>query len=346
MIALARHYADASDGVNGLVTSRETRILALRLKNYPAAASALSSASISHYHRSDYVSAVATAMDAWDFAVRADSPMEIAESYFAMGLSMMALGKLEAASQVIEKGLAMCASSPELLGERIRLIGLQAMLRFFHDDVVETERLCAEALAMAEGSTIAERALSHGNWGIALLRSAEKLMAMGTDTGDMLDRSREHLEIALRLAEEERDEMRIADRMASLGMVALFTGNTTEAAHLLSEALRRSLSLDYVRTSVSSAMYLGKLNIQLGNSTAAIDVLRQTVEQAKRGVAADILPTAQLLLADALDLRGHTSDVDEAAQLRSSSEKLHTDNAVSRGLAAEDAQRLAARILG
>lgn len=164
LIALARHYADASDGVNGLVTSREARTLALRLKNYAAAAAALSSASISHYHRSDYVSAVATAMDAWDSAVRADSPIEIAESYFAMGLSMMALGK--------------------------------------------------------------------------------------------------------------------------------------------------------------------------------------PVERATRGVAADVLPAAQLLLADALALRGRTSDVDEAAQLRTSSERLRTDNAVSRGLAAEDVQRLAARILG
>src|SRR5215207_6844447 len=95
---LRQQVGEASDGVNGLATSREARTLALRLKNYAAAASALSSASISHYHRSDYVSAVAAAMDAWDFAVHADAPIEVAESYFAIGLSMMALGKLDAAS--------------------------------------------------------------------------------------------------------------------------------------------------------------------------------------------------------------------------------------------------------
>ncbi len=346
LLALAQHYADASDGVNGLATSREARMLALCLKDYAAAASALSAASISHYHRSDYVSAVATAMDAWDFAARVDSPLEIAKSYFAIGLSMMALGKLDAAASVVEKGLTMCASSPALLGERIRLVGLQAMLHFFREDISETERLCAEAAAMSEGSPIAERALCHGNWGIALLRCAEKLLDKGADVGDMLTRSREHLEIALGLAEEEYDEMRIADRMASLGMVALLTGDTTAAAHLLSEAQHRSLSLDYVRTAVSSAVYLGKLDIQLGNRYQAVETLRQAVTQARRGVAADILPAAQLLLADALDMRGLPPDADQAAQLRTSSEKLRMDNAVSRGLAAEDAQRLAARILG
>ena len=75
-LALARHYADASDDVNGLATAREARALALRLKDYPASAHALCSASVSHYHRSDYVSADATAMDAWDFARRAESPAD------------------------------------------------------------------------------------------------------------------------------------------------------------------------------------------------------------------------------------------------------------------------------
>ena len=284
-LALARHYADASDGVNGLAMAREARALALRLKDYPAAAHALCSASVSHYHRSDYVSAVATAMDAWDFARRAESPADIVESHVALGLSMLALGELDASSQVIEQGLALSLQYPELLDARVRLVGLKAMLRYQHGDMAETEKLCAETVGLSASSAPTQLALSHGNWGIALLRWAEKQAADGSASLEILARSREHLEIALRLAGEEGDEMRIADRMASLGMVAMLAGDLDNASDLLNESQRRSLSLDYVRTAVFSTLYLGKFHLRRREAPEAIAILRQTVSLATRGVA-------------------------------------------------------------
>lgn len=342
LLTLARHYADAADGVNGLSTAREARTLALQRKDFRAAANSLNSASISHYHRSDYVSAVAAAMDARDFAQRANALPEIAESFVSMSLAMLALGVLDACARIIDKGLAMTKKSPEFLDARIRLIGVKAMLRFQEDDFAETEKLCLEAITLSADCTLTQLALSHGNWGIALLRHAEKIAASGKSVYELTRRSRKHLAFALDLSEQEVDEMRIADRMASLGMVALLDGKLDDAQHLLSEARRRSVSLDYVRTAVSSTLYLGKLHLQRGEGEAAVQHLRQAVEQAARGVAADILPAAQMQLADALDFCG---EADEAEVLRAGAQKLRDDNAVSRGRAAEDARQLSARIL-
>ncbi|MEP7156369.1 MAG: hypothetical protein ABI905_11390, partial [Betaproteobacteria bacterium] len=198
------------------------------------------------------------------------------------------------------------------------------------------------AITLSEKSTLTHQAVSHGNWGIALLRMGEQRAAAGEALDDLATRSRHHLGIALELAEQEFDEMRIADRMASLGMVAMLDGKLDEAEHLLTESLRRSVSLDYVRTAASSALYLGKLHLHRGDAAKSVEALRQAVAHATRGAAADILPTAQLLLADALDLGG---DAYEAVLLRTTSEKLRSDNAVTRGRAAEDARQLAAKIL-
>ena len=71
-LALARHFADVADGVNGLVVASEARTLALKRKDFAALAHALVSASISQYHRSAYVNAIAVAMDAYDCARRSE----------------------------------------------------------------------------------------------------------------------------------------------------------------------------------------------------------------------------------------------------------------------------------
>src|SRR5258706_14921307 len=84
LLALARHFAEGSDGANGLETARAARSLALELQDWHGASHALSSASVSQYHRSDYVGALATAVDAWDTARRANSPHAIAESLYAI----------------------------------------------------------------------------------------------------------------------------------------------------------------------------------------------------------------------------------------------------------------------
>ena len=68
LLALARHFAEVSDGANGLETARAARTLALEVGDWHAVSHALSSATISQYHRSDYEGALATAADAWDSA--------------------------------------------------------------------------------------------------------------------------------------------------------------------------------------------------------------------------------------------------------------------------------------
>src|SRR5687767_13355661 len=105
LLALARHFAEASDGVNGLDAARAARTLAIRLGDWNSVGHALGSASISQYHRSDYVAALATAIDAWDAARRAASHHAMAESLYAIALALHALGEVEDAMRLVDKGI-------------------------------------------------------------------------------------------------------------------------------------------------------------------------------------------------------------------------------------------------
>src|SRR5688572_19324172 len=153
LVALARHFAEVSDGVNGLQAAREARLLALRLQDWSAVAHALNSASVSQYHRSDYAGALATATDAWDAARRVDAPRDIAESLYTIGLALHALGELEPGLRIVDKGLAMTATDPAVREPHIRLVGLKAL--YFHqlgrDE--EMDAYCARAVEMARGTS-------------------------------------------------------------------------------------------------------------------------------------------------------------------------------------------------
>lgn len=342
LLGLARHFAEVSDGVNGLEVAREARRLALERQDWGAAAHSLNSASLSQYHRSDYVSALATAMDAWDFARRAGTADAIAESYFTIALALHALGETADGMRVVEKGLAVTSEAPELRGPRVWLVGMKAMLCFDVDDLELTDRYCAEAVALSDGAAPL-LSLSHGNWGIALLRAAEHRIGQAGSGGDLVARAREHLEIALELARGEGDARRVADRISLLGQVALLEGRGADAERLLADAMRRSLALDYVRATVSSAQYLARQFLGRGEVDRAVEVLKTADTQARRGVAVDVLPLVKGLLADALDRQGKT---EEAAAARKAATELREVNQLHRSRALEDARRLAARVLG
>jgi tetratricopeptide (TPR) repeat protein len=333
LLTLARYFADAADGVKGLAAAGEARSLALRLSDFAAVANALNSASISQYHRSDYVSAIATAIDAWEFAQRSGSTAEKVSGYISTGLALQALGVSDIAMKVIEKGLMLTRTSGPLREHRIRLIRLKAMLTAMTGTMDAATELFREAAQLAEHGTRMQFAASHGNWGIALLRRAHELLA----------ESRLHIEKALAIAEEDGDALVVTDRMASLGMIALLEGRMEEAESQLGIALDRSRSLDYVRTAVFTSVSLGKLYLRRQDFASAVSVLRHAVALARRGAAEDILAWAQTLLAEALEQRGL---VGEAAIQRSAADKLRDDNKLYRRIAAEDAARLAARILG
>src|SRR3982751_5829942 len=103
LLALARHYAQVSDGVNGLHAARAARSLALALDDWGAVAHALNSASVSQYHRNDGAGALATAIDAWDSARRLRSAIDAAESLYTIGLAMNAIGEVDDAMRVADK---------------------------------------------------------------------------------------------------------------------------------------------------------------------------------------------------------------------------------------------------
>src|SRR5688500_7271275 len=151
LLALARHFAQLSDGVNGLETAREARRLAMKRGDWAAAAHALNSASVSQYHRSDYVGGLATAIDAWDAAHRVQSPALVAEACYTIALALQALGEAGLSQRVIDKGLALATADPALRESHVRLVGLQAMLAFAAGRLDETERHCAEALRLSVG---------------------------------------------------------------------------------------------------------------------------------------------------------------------------------------------------
>jgi tetratricopeptide (TPR) repeat protein len=342
LVALARHFAEVSDGVNGLEAAREARVLALRLEDWSAVAHALNSASISQYHRSDHAGALATATDAWDAARRAGGPRNVAESVYAISLALHALGELEPGLRLVDRGLALTGGDPVLREPHVRLVGLKAL--YFHqlDRVDEMDAHCAKAVDMARGLSEQLLEVGHGNWALALLRTAERRVAAGEPPGDFLARSREHFEQALRIANAEGDVLRAADRISGLGQVAFLENRMDEAQRLLSEALSRSLALDYVRTAVMSARYLARLRLARGDVPGAIEVLRVADAKARRGAPADSRPAVKLMLAGALEAAGHAL---EAERMRDAALELRNSHEAHRSLAAAEARRLAARVL-
>jgi tetratricopeptide (TPR) repeat protein len=342
LLALARHFAETSDGVNGLETARAARKLAMQRGDWEAVAHALNSASVSQYHRSDYVNALATAIDAWDAGRRSSSAHSTAESFYTIGLALQALGEVDLGQRIADKGLELAESDPALREPRVRLVGLKAMFNFARGNLAETERYCAEAVRLSVGHPqLIELGL--GNWGFALLRTAEQRIERGESPLDYLARAREHFATALDIADTEGDVMRVADRLSGLGQVALLEGRLDDAERLLADAMRRSIALDYVRTTVLSARYLAQLYLAGGATDRAIDVLRLADAQARRGAPGDSLPRVRHMLADALEAAGQGA---EAAQLRESANELREANRAHRETAAEEARRLAARVLG
>jgi tetratricopeptide (TPR) repeat protein len=342
LLGLARHFAEASDGVNGLDAARSARSLAMRLEDWHGVAHALGSASISQYHRSDYVGALATAIDAWDAARQAGSPQAAAESLYAIALAMHALGEIGDAMRLVEKGIDLTANEAALREPYVRLVGLKALLFHRQERFEEMDAYCAKAVALAEESMPYLLELGHGNWALALLRTAEHRIKEGEAVGDLLQRARVHFEEALRIAAAEGDLLRMADRLSGRGQVAFLLGELDEAERLLQEAMDRSVELDYVRTAVMSARYLAKIHLSRGDSARAIEVLRVADAKARRGAPVDGRPAVKLMLAGALEQAGQKLEAD---RVREAAREMRNTTEAHRRLAAVEARKLAARVL-
>jgi tetratricopeptide (TPR) repeat protein len=343
LLALARHYAEASDGVNGLEAARAARAFAIRLEDWQAVAHALASASVSQYHRSDYVSALATAIDAWDAARRAKAPHTMAESIYAIALALYSLGEVDGAMRLADKGIELTATGdPALREPHVRLIGLKALLFHRQGRFEDTDAYCRQAVEQAAGTTPHLLELGHGNWALALLRTAEQRLKDGQPLGDLPARAREQFDQALRIATEQDDQMRMADRTSGQGQVAFLEGDLDAAEELLSEALRRSLELDYVRTAVVSARYLARIHLARGAFDRAIEVLTIADGKARRGAPVDGRPAVKLMLAGALEQAGRAV---EAERVREAARELRNTTEAHRRLAAVEARKLAARVL-
>lgn len=342
LLELARHYAEASDGVRGLETAMQARALAMDAGDYAALSNALGSASMSHYHRSDYLSAVATAIDACECGRRAENELEIASSFGTIGLSLFALGVIDLAQRVTERGIEFCGTEAALQGQRIRLLRLKGALVYTAGSLPEAEVLFAEATRLAEKNTKAQLSLSLGNWGIMLLREGERLVEAGEPAGDVLTRARERLQAAVEVALQDGDVLVATDRFCMVGGVAMLEDHLDEAELLLGEALERSRELNYVRAAVLASIYLGRLHLKRKDAAKAVASLEHAVSLARKGTTGDMLVQAMGLLADALDQRG---DGAGATEKRAEIEQVRRNNTVDRTRAAKDARELAQKVL-
>ncbi len=342
LLTLARHYVDVADGVNGFATAKLARSLALQLKDFVSAAHALNSVSVSQYHRSEYVSAIATALDAWDYATRSRSAVETADSYFSMAFSLFGLGALDTAEQVVAKGLASVSGSAQFLEPRIRLLRLRGILFQARGSMDEAERAFVEAMEVAQGSTGTQLAACYAMWAIGWLRTMDEQYGGRPVIPEKLREARAYLEKALALAEADGDIFLATDRIGLLGVVALLERRWEQAEELLGHALDRARSLDYVRTFVVSAVYLGRLYLEREDPARAATVLRHAVTQARRGAADDVLGYARSLLATALERVGSG---EEAAKERAAAAALRREVSEDRRRALEEALRLVARIV-
>src|SRR5258708_8066275 len=105
-------------------------------------------------------------------------------------LGSQALGASDSAMKVIEKGLILTRASGPLREHRIRLIRLKAMLTAMTGTMDMATELFREATQLAEHGTRMQFSASHGNWGIALLRRAENLVAQEMPAHELLAGSR------------------------------------------------------------------------------------------------------------------------------------------------------------
>ncbi len=342
LLELSQYHVLVADGVRGLAAAGEARALAMALKDNAALAEALNSASVSQYHRSDYVSAIATAVDARDAARRGDNNYEIAISMVTIGLALLALGANDMAARIADRGLELVKDQPKLLVARIRLLRLQAMITFAADKMADTDALLGEALRLAEEGAPEQRAACHGNWAISLVRRAETAVQQGKPARQLLIKSRHHFEAALRISDEDGDALGATDRICALGVVTFLEGHLEEAERLLGSAMDRARDLDFVRTAVISSFYLARLYMKKGNLARAHTVLRHALSQARRGAAEDMLVMAHILQAEVMEKQGNTS---EGAELRATAARFREENEVFRRRAAEDAVQMAKSML-
>src|SRR5258708_3649613 len=227
LLTLARHYVDVADGVNGFATAKLARSLALQLKDFVSAAHALNSVSVSQYHRSEYVSAIATALDAWDYATRSRSAAETADSYFSMAFSLFGLGALDTAEQVVAKGLASVSDSAQFLEPRIRLLRLRGILfqaRGSMDDVrtcvvsaVYLGRLYLEREDPGRAATVLRHAVTQARRGAAddVLGYARSLLATALERMGSGEEAAKERSAAAALRREVSEDRRRALEEAS-----------------------------------------------------------------------------------------------------------------------------------
>ncbi len=342
LLDLARHYVDAGDGVRGLESAKEARLIALRLWDYQAAAHALNSISVSQYHRSEYVNAIATALDAWDYAARGKNLLELGDSYYSIGLSLFGLGLIDTAERVVRKGLATIDDAAGALEVRIRLTRMLAITRYASDSMDDAEALLANAISLAQRSTATQLAACHAMWAVIWLRRMDEQYGGKPIVAEKLETARLHLEKALLISEREGDALLVTDRVALLGVVAMLEKKWDHAEELLGRAMENARALDYVRASVISTVYLARLYMERGDPKRGISLLGHAIEQARRGAADDVHIYARTLLARAYDKEGKPG---AAAEQRELIDTFREETAGARKRSGAEASRLVARLI-
>lgn len=343
LLSLARHHVDVGDGVRGYAVAREARTLALRLRDYAAAASALNSISISQYNRSEYVSAISTALDAWDYARRASDILEFDDSCYSIGLSLFGLGVLDGAAKVVEKGLATAPDSDGGLEIRVRLTRLRGIIASARGDMAAAEREFDTAIALAAKSTATQREASHALWAIAWVRHMDEQYAGQPANPAKLQAAATHLEKAIAIAKQERNAFLVTDRTAILGIVTLLQSDLDRAQRLLVQAMGSAQALDYVRASVISTVYLARVYLQRGDAARADRLARDSIAQAARGAADDVIVYARTVRGRALERLGKTKEADKERQLAMD---FLEERREMRSRSAKEAIRLVAPLLG
>ena len=339
LITLARHYVDVGDGVKGLAVAREARTLALRLQDYAAASHALNSISISQYNRSEYVSAITTAIDARDYANRSGAKQAVGDSYYSMGLSLFGLGLHAEAEGVAARGMESSAAGEEV---RIRLTRLKGILAATRGEMEAAERCFDQAIGLAARSTATQREASHALWAIAWLRRMDEQYGGQPVVAEKVAAARSHLEKALAIGHAEGDDYLVADRTAILGVAHLLERDWDAAERLLVQAREDARALDYVRAIVISTVYLSRLHLERGEAARSDELLRGAIEQARRGAADDVIVYARALRARALEHEGRGEEAEHERRLAA---EFREQRAEARRRSGVEAMRLIAPML-
>lgn len=317
LLALAGEFAHGFESREGLRAAGEALRLARRLENVEAEARALSYATLCHYHRGDYVAAVATGLDAC--ATFSDHDLR-GRSHALQGvaLSFFSVGEFRRAEQAARQAIAAARADGEARHEATSLNVLGYVLA---DDGRYEAALVAFRQARGRfkslGDTVRVKKAT-SNAGHAWRKRGHALFAARDHEGarGCWRRAMRYYRSALKAGRSRLDDAII---LGSLGECTLHLGHPHEALSHLSAAAQRTGPRDALRIVAHIELQRGEACRAVHRWAEAERHLRAAVEGAEALENEELAVDARLGLAKLAEDRGQAA---EARQWRDAARKL------------------------